>query len=480
MKLYALRMTESTLVTEHVNNMNTLFSQLTSLSCKIEPQEHAENLLQSLHGSYDQLIIKLTSNILSDYLVFDDVTIVVLEEENRHNNKEDIQASSRQVEALMLTRGKSMKPGSNGSHNHEDGKAVCCEAAVANEARKRFADVCFNDYELKIIGIGSIMVKMHDSTVRTIRDVRNVEGLKNNILSLEMLDDLGCKVEIQNKIMKIIKGTFVLMRGENVAANVYQLKGEIKGEAEASILVERKLLPSLTNVSLPFGEHCGINKQHHLKFKTLNSRSVSVLELVHSDMWQASVQPLGGAKFSKFTKREFELDSGKKTKCLRTNNQGEYTRDELILFAGKVESKGSSLHHMLLNRIEYTDEVKGYRVWDPTAHKVVVNRDFVFLKDKIQENKEGDNTTRETTSIDMEKEFQSNDSFEVAPQHEMNEKNKSQAPATRTLNSERKRPKWHSDYVVENNFTFCLLTNEGRSSTLQEALDNPDASFRRQ
>ncbi|GJS29365.1 hypothetical protein Tco_0489985 [Tanacetum coccineum] len=59
--------------------------------------------------------------------------------------------------------------------------------------------------------------------------------------------------------------------------------------------------------------------------------------------------------------------------------------------------------------------IKGYRLWDLTTYKVVVSRDVVFMEDKIQENEECDSTTRETTSIQMEKEFQSNDSFEVAP-----------------------------------------------------------------
>ncbi|GJR84108.1 gag-pol polyprotein [Tanacetum coccineum] len=150
---------------------------------------------------------------------------------------------STSAEALVVTRGRSMEPGSSGSHNHdksktkrkkkfkcykcgkpthfkkdcqglntsypqenvastsEDGNALCCEAAVSNESRKRFADVwlfdtgtifhittrrewfhqykpisrggyvysCI-DHELKIIRIGSIMVKMHDRTVRTIWD----------------------------------------------------------------------------------------------------------------------------------------------------------------------------------------------------------------------------------------------------------------------------------------------------------------------
>ncbi|GJU60715.1 retrovirus-related pol polyprotein from transposon TNT 1-94 [Tanacetum coccineum] len=37
----------------------------------------------------------------------------------------------------------------------------------------------------------------------------------------------------------------------------------------------------------------------------------------------------------------------------------------------------------------YAGGVKGYRLWDPTAHKVVINRDVVFIEDKIQENEEG-------------------------------------------------------------------------------------------
>ncbi|GKG56265.1 gag-pol polyprotein, partial [Tanacetum coccineum] len=59
----------------------------------------------------------------------------------------------------------------------------------------------------------------------------------------------------------------------------------------------RKLLPGLKKVSLPFCEQCVISKHHRLKFKTSNSRSVCVMELVHCDMWQAPVQSLGGAKY---------------------------------------------------------------------------------------------------------------------------------------------------------------------------------------
>ncbi|GJS90901.1 hypothetical protein Tco_0773537 [Tanacetum coccineum] len=114
----------------------------------------------------------------------------------------------------------------NVTSSSKDGNALYCEAKVANEGKNRFAD---------IIRIKSIMVKMHDGTVRTIRDVRHVESLKKNLLSLGQLDDLGCKVEIQNKIMKIINGALVLMRVEKVAADLCKLKGEIMEETEASV-----------------------------------------------------------------------------------------------------------------------------------------------------------------------------------------------------------------------------------------------------
>ncbi|GJU40759.1 gag-pol polyprotein [Tanacetum coccineum] len=197
-------------------------------------------------------------------------------------------------------------PQGNVASTSEDGNALSCEAAVANDVGRNL-QIC-NDHELMIIGIGSIMVKMHDGTV-----------------------------EIQNKIMKIIKGALVLMKGEKVAANLYQLKGEIIKEAEASvalhsqshrvtvtwhqklghmseqgmkILVERKLLLGLTKISLPFYEHCVISKQHRLKHRFYP--------------WEEQIY-----------KARVKLGSGKNIKCLRTDNGGEYTGDEFDTFCKK-------------------------------------------------------------------------------------------------------------------------------------------------
>jgi hypothetical protein len=73
-------MVETTTMIDHINTIRTLFSQLTMLGQQIEENECAKLLLQSLPDLYNQLIINLANNILIDYLVFDDVTIVTLKE----------------------------------------------------------------------------------------------------------------------------------------------------------------------------------------------------------------------------------------------------------------------------------------------------------------------------------------------------------------------------------------------------------------
>ena len=63
-----------------------------------------------------------------------------------------------------------------------------------------------DDHALEIIGIGTIKLSMYDDTTRIIHEVRHVKGLKKNLLSLGQLDGIGCKIRIENKIMKITKG----------------------------------------------------------------------------------------------------------------------------------------------------------------------------------------------------------------------------------------------------------------------------------
>ena len=86
-------MIETTMVTDYIYTLKTLFSKFMTLGYKIKEIKRAEFLLQSLPDSYDQLFINLMNNNLTEYLVFYDVVASVLEDGSRHKNKEDIQVS---------------------------------------------------------------------------------------------------------------------------------------------------------------------------------------------------------------------------------------------------------------------------------------------------------------------------------------------------------------------------------------------------
>lgn len=61
-----------------------------------------------------------------------------------------------------------------------------------------------------------IKIKTNDGIVRKIQAVRHVKGVKKNILSIEKLDDLECKVHTEGGILKVVKGNLVVMKAEKI------------------------------------------------------------------------------------------------------------------------------------------------------------------------------------------------------------------------------------------------------------------------
>ena len=117
----------------------------------------------------------------------------------------------------------------------DDGKILYSEVTTVSEGRKRLYDVWLidsratrhmtsrkewfhtyesisgesvymgNDHALEITGIGTIKIKMFNDTIHTIGEVRHVNGLKKNLLSLRLMDSHEYKTHVENEIMKIVK-----------------------------------------------------------------------------------------------------------------------------------------------------------------------------------------------------------------------------------------------------------------------------------
>jgi len=101
---------------------------------------------------------------LTDYLSFDDMAAAILEEESRRKNKEDRLETSKQAEALLMMRGRSMERGSSGSQsipNSQRRKQFKCY----NCGKKgHFKKDCQNKKSIEKVPEGSISQRCITST----------------------------------------------------------------------------------------------------------------------------------------------------------------------------------------------------------------------------------------------------------------------------------------------------------------------------
>jgi hypothetical protein len=91
-----------------------------------------------------------------------------------------------------------------------------------------------NGVACKIVGMGTIRIRMHDGIVRTLENVRHIPDLKNNLISLGTLDSLGYKYSGEGGVIRVSKGPLVMMQGNKVDG-LYFLQGStVTGSVDIS------------------------------------------------------------------------------------------------------------------------------------------------------------------------------------------------------------------------------------------------------
>ncbi|KAG8485563.1 hypothetical protein CXB51_018918 [Gossypium anomalum] len=252
-----------------------------------------------------------------------------------------------------------------------------------------------NNASCKITGVGTIKVKMFDGVVRTLSDVQHVPELKRNLISLSTLDSKGYRYTAESGVLKISKGSLVVMKGQRKIAKLYVLQGStVTGDAAVASsslsddditklwhmrlghmsengmteLSKRGLLDGQGICKLNFCEHCVFGKQKRVRFTRGIHNTKGTLEYIHSDLWGPSRVPSrGGANymltfiddfsrkvwafflkqksdvFSAFKswKIMIEKQTGKQIKYLRTDNGLEFCSDE---FNRLCKSEGIMRH----------------------------------------------------------------------------------------------------------------------------------------
>lgn len=69
------------------------------------------------------------------------------------------------------------------------------------------------DMSCSVVGIGSITIRMHDGTNRTLTDIRHVLDLKKNLISLGMLVSKCFKYNIEDGVIRVTMGALLVMKG---------------------------------------------------------------------------------------------------------------------------------------------------------------------------------------------------------------------------------------------------------------------------
>ncbi|KAI3770606.1 hypothetical protein L6452_01746 [Arctium lappa] len=231
--------------------------------------------------------------------------------------------------------------------------------------------------------------------------------------------------------------SIIVMKGEQVENNLFHLIGETispelcvaessknldvarlwhlrlghTSEKNLEILRKQKLIKVVIPTSLEFCSGCVKGKQMRVSFGVGKHNTKGILDYVHTDVWGPSIIPsLSRDVFDTFNTwlARVEVETGKKLKVLRSDNGGEFTSGNFKNFCfrkgihhhyttpGDPQSNGVAerINRTLLEKVGcqdklnpkatkgfllgYTYGIKGYRIWNPLARKVIHSRHVTF------------------------------------------------------------------------------------------------------
>jgi transposase InsO family protein len=231
-----------------------------------------------------------------------------------------------------------------------------------------------NDGLAKIVGIGDVCLEMINGMKLVLRDVKHIPDIRLNLISVGKLDDDGYCSTFHNGQWKLTRGAMVVTRAHKFST-LYMLQAKLsKGiinamddesstelwhkrlahvsEKGLEILAKKNLLSGMKSAPLKKCTHCLAGKQNRVSFKSSPStRKPGILDLVHSDVCgPMKTRTLGGCLYFvtfiddhsrklwvytlkskdqvldvfKQFQASVERQTGKKLRCIRTDNGGEY------------------------------------------------------------------------------------------------------------------------------------------------------------
>ncbi|GMJ01306.1 hypothetical protein HRI_003799800 [Hibiscus trionum] len=221
---------------QHVNIFNQIITDLTQLDVKIEDEDKTMILLCSLPSSYEHMVTTLTYK--KETIKVEEITAALL----AHNQRRQNTGESSHVDGLYVKgnhdRGRKLENESSerwNSRSKSRGKKTfrCYKCKESGHMREWFStymsvnsgfvylgdDRCCN-----IASAGEVRIKIYDSTIRTLCDVRHISDFKKNLfLGTLHKNGLIPKADEDREIIRIVKGALTVMKGKITVGNIYKL-----------------------------------------------------------------------------------------------------------------------------------------------------------------------------------------------------------------------------------------------------------------
>ncbi|KAE8694473.1 hypothetical protein F3Y22_tig00110783pilonHSYRG00316 [Hibiscus syriacus] len=403
-RLFNLRMTEGASVAQHLNELNTITSQLSSVEIEFDDEVRALIILSSLPDNWNATVTTISSSSGNNKLKFDDVRDLVLSEEIRRRESNETSTSS----ALHTEyRGRTSERNSNRGRSKSRRGIFPLHLMPRNHG-----ELC---REWKITK-GALVIA-HGKKTGTFYVTSNLENI-------------------------------IVAADADGKSNLWHQRLCHMREKGMKSLLSKGKLSDLKNVDVGLCEDCIFGKQKKVSFAKIGKTpKAEKLVLVHTDVWGSSPVPtiVGSLYYVTFIddstrkawvyflkkksevfdnfrkwKAMVENETGLKVKRLRSDNGKEYRNRRFRDFCAnngiKMETTVPITPHYqhcslpdqpwALSSFDYAERSKldaksnkrvfvgyggdefGYRFWDYENRKIIRSRDVIFNENVMYKDRE--------------------------------------------------------------------------------------------
>ncbi|KAE8664189.1 Detected protein of unknown function [Hibiscus syriacus] len=504
-------------VAQHLNELNTITTQLSSVKIEFDDEVRALILLSSLPDSWNATVTAVSSSSGNNKLKFDDVWDLVLSEEIRRRESGEASTSS----ALHTeSRG----------HFKRD-----CRTQKKNTGEQESANVIEETGDAMILSVNSPIeswildsgASFHSTPCREImenyvsgdfgkttwklKEMRHIPGLKRNLISVGQLYGEGYSKTFSGCEWKITKGALVIARGKKtgtlyVTSNLENIIAVTDADGKSNIWHQRKwnaMVENETGLKVKrlrsdnggeyknrrFRDFCANNgikiettvpmtlQQNGVTERmnrTLNelARSMRIHAELPKFLWAEAINtaaylinrgpsvPLDGRIPEEgWSKKEINLSHLRVFGCISYVHIDSAERSKLDAKSNKCVFVG------------YGGDEFGYRFWDYENRKIIRSRYFIFnenvmYKDRSTVESSSSNTKAETKEFTEFEEISRND-VQINPVAVQEE------PGTPELRRSSRIPKPTQRYSPS--LHYLLLTDNGEPECYDEAMQVEDS-----